>query len=224
MIGTEELILRLLLGTMMGGLIGYERQTHGRPAGFRTHMLVCTASVLLMLVSEYNYHLTEGGAPFMRVDPGRIAAGAITGIGFLGAGVIVKTGATISGLTTAACIWMVSAIGLSVGTGMYVPAFAGFVLTIFALLVMRAFEKKMPGTLYRTLVIAAAGGLDEDEVDLLLQKHGASLQGVDYEKDVASGLMTYRMTIACEKDWAPRKVLDGLSALGAVSRVSITSQ
>src|SRR5512143_414095 len=92
-----EVAARLLLGAVLGGGIGLERQVHGRPAGFRTHLLVCVASVLLMIVSQ---SLAAGGegAPF---DPGRLAAGAITGVGFLGAGVILKSGLSVHGLTTA---------------------------------------------------------------------------------------------------------------------------
>ena len=111
MISTEELLIRIALGAVLGGLVGLERHVHGRPAGFRTHILVCTALVLLMEVSEYYHYLGTQDPSYVRVDPGRIAAGAITRIGFLGAGVIIKMGASVQGLTTAARIWMVAAIG-----------------------------------------------------------------------------------------------------------------
>jgi putative Mg2+ transporter-C (MgtC) family protein len=114
MLTSNEIIMRLLLGTLFGGVIGFERQVHGRPAGFRTHILVCIAAVLIMLVSEYYQYLSSIDPSYVRIDPGRIAAGALAGVGFLGAGVVLKAGLSIQGLTTAACIWVVSAIGLAI--------------------------------------------------------------------------------------------------------------
>lgn len=95
MLSETEIIIRLLLGAVLGGIIGFERQVHGRQAGFRTQLLVCVASVLVMIVSEYYHHLSYMNPSYVRVDPGRIAAGAITGIGFIGAGAILKMGITI---------------------------------------------------------------------------------------------------------------------------------
>src|SRR5512143_1610496 len=95
---TPELVARLLLGALLGGVIGFERHTHGRPAGLRTHILVCLASTLVMIVSEYYHHLASLDPSYVRVDPIRLAAGAITGVGFLGAGVIVKAGGSVQGL------------------------------------------------------------------------------------------------------------------------------
>ncbi|UCG77990.1 MAG: MgtC/SapB family protein, partial [Nitrospirota bacterium] len=109
MIETSDILIRLVLGTVLGSIVGFEREVHGRPAGFRTHLLVCLASVLIMIVSEEYYHLAVMNPDFIRVDPARIAAGAITGVGFLGAGVIIKSGFNVQGLTTAACLWIVSA-------------------------------------------------------------------------------------------------------------------
>ncbi|MDP3259539.1 MAG: MgtC/SapB family protein [Thermodesulfovibrionales bacterium] len=131
MLSETEIIIRLLLGAVLGGVIGFERQVHGRQAGFRTQLLVCVASVLVMIVSEYYHHLSYMNPSYVRVDPGRIAAGAITGIGFIGAGAILKMGITIQGLTTAACLWMVSAVGLAIGAGLYVAGVAASALTLF---------------------------------------------------------------------------------------------
>jgi putative Mg2+ transporter-C (MgtC) family protein len=221
MISPLEIILRLVLGTLMGGLIGYERQVHGRPAGFRTHMLVCVASVLVMLVSEFFHYRAEFDPSFVRVDPGRIAAGAITGIGFLGAGVIVKMGATVSGLTTAACLWMVSAIGLAAGAGLYFASAAGFALTIFALLAMRAVERKMPTITYRTITVVASADLGEEGITGVIERHGASVFSIDYEKDASTGELTFLMAVALERGRSPRGMLDELSAFDSVRKVSI---
>jgi putative Mg2+ transporter-C (MgtC) family protein len=115
MISLQETILRLLLGAIIGGIIGFEREIHGRAAGFRTQLIVCVAAVLIMIVSENYYFYLQTFDPTIRIDPARISAGALIGIGFLGAGVIVKSGFAIRGLTTAASIWIVSTIGLAIG-------------------------------------------------------------------------------------------------------------
>ena len=115
--------VRLVLAMVAGSLIGLERTYHGRPAGFRTHILVCTASSLLMLLTVFSTSLTPGiPIETMRIDPTRMAQGLMTGIGFLGAGVILREGLTIRGLTTAASIWITSAIGIMIGMGMFFAA------------------------------------------------------------------------------------------------------
>jgi putative Mg2+ transporter-C (MgtC) family protein len=121
----EEITIavRLLGALAVGGLIGLERSFRGRPAGFRTHALVCLASALLMLVTVYQAEwMVMTPLDAIRVDPTRMAQGIMTGIGFLGAGVIFKEGATVRGLTTVASIWVISAIGILVGIGMYYGA------------------------------------------------------------------------------------------------------
>ncbi len=109
-----EIALRLGLAVIFGGLVGFERETHNRPAGFRTHILVCTGSALIMMVSAYGF-LNEFGANY-QLDPGRIAAQVVTGIGFLAAGTILQQRGSVRGLTTAASIWVVSGIGWQRGS------------------------------------------------------------------------------------------------------------
>src|SRR5204862_893755 len=112
-----EMLARLLAALAAGAFIGYERSYHGRPAGFRTHALVCTASSLLMLVTVYESHWMSAVAGRVQIDPTRMAQGIMTGIGFLGAGVIIKEGFSVRGLTTAASIWITAAIGILAGIG-----------------------------------------------------------------------------------------------------------
>lgn len=223
MLSIGELLLRLALGAAFGGIIGYERQVHGRPAGFRTHMLVCVASVLIMEVSEYYHYLALQEPAYVRVDPGRIAAGAITGIGFLGAGVIVKMGATVQGLTTAACLWMVSAIGLALGAGLYAASTAAFSLTLFILLVLRAVERRISKDIFKTLSVTAGEAVREKEIRAVLDKRGASVYGADYEKDRATGELTVRYTIAISDAASLRELADELAALDAVRKVVLKS-
>ena len=114
-----EIAARLLSALVAGALIGYERSFHGRPAGFRTHALVCTASSLLMLVTVYEGHWMRAASALVQLDPTRMAQGIMTGIGFLGAGVIIKEGLSVRGLTTAASIWLAAASGVACGLGQW---------------------------------------------------------------------------------------------------------
>src|SRR5688572_25174252 len=131
------MLLRVLAAVLAGALIGYERSYHGRPAGFRTHTLVCAASSLLMLITVYEAHWVHVNAEMVRLDPTRMAQGIMTGIGFLGAGVIIKEGLSVRGLTTAASIWMTAAIGILAGIGFYFPLTIGVVITVGVLSAFR---------------------------------------------------------------------------------------
>lgn len=132
-----DMAARLGLSILLGGLIGFERESSNHAAGFRTNILVCLGACLLMLLSIYGFaDFVE--EPNVRVDPARLAAAVITGVGFLGAGTILFTGKSITGLTTAASLWVVAAIGLAVGAGFY---FASATVTVMALLTLWGFNK-----------------------------------------------------------------------------------
>ena len=134
------IIVRLVLSVILGGLIGFERQMNRRSAGLRTNILVCLGSCLVMLISQYIFELYKN---LVSVDPARIAASIITGIGFLGAGAIIRERdkEVIRGLTTAACLWVVAGIGMAVGCGFYSAALATTALTLIVLFCLRYFEK-----------------------------------------------------------------------------------
>ena len=134
------MLLRLVAALVSGLLIGYERSFHGRPAGLRTHVLVCLASSLLMLVTVYEDHWVRTAAMETRLDPTRMAQGIMTGIGFLGAGVIVKEGLNVRGLTTAASIWITACLGIAFGAGMWRSALLGLGLTFVMLIMGGAIE------------------------------------------------------------------------------------
>ena len=116
MLSEGELFLRLVLACILGGVIGYERQSRRKSAGLRTNVLVCLGSCLIMVLSEALYQNVEGRT---NADPARLAAQVVSGIGFLGAGAIMKEGLSVTGLTTAACLWVVAGVGLAVGCGFY---------------------------------------------------------------------------------------------------------
>src|SRR5881397_420991 len=139
---TQVIIARILAALAVGALIGFERSFRGRPAGFRTHALVCVASALLMLVTVYqNEWMTAVPLDAIRTDPTRMAQGIMTGIGFLGAGVIFKEGLTVRGLTTAASIWVTAAIGILVGIGFWFAAVVGAVAAFIVLALFRYVER-----------------------------------------------------------------------------------
>jgi putative Mg2+ transporter-C (MgtC) family protein len=138
-----ELVLRIVVGTMLGAVIGYERDIHGRPAGLRTHALVALASSTFMVVSThmvYFQHYQQGD--LVEVDSSRIAASVVSGIGFLAGGAILRTGIGVQGLTTAAGLWLVAAIGLCAGGGMFVESVATTAVGIGVLTLLRRFEDK----------------------------------------------------------------------------------
>jgi putative Mg2+ transporter-C (MgtC) family protein len=137
-----EVIQRLVLSLILGGLIGLERQVHRREAGLRTHILVCLGSCLIMLTSLYVFDIYNDKAS---LDPARIAAGVITGIGFLGAGTIIRDSERIRGLTTAASLWFISGVGLAVGCGFYIAAATSCILALVVLFFLRHAERLIFG-------------------------------------------------------------------------------
>jgi len=178
-----EMALRLLAALAAGGIVGLERSYRGRAAGFRTHALVCVASSLLMLVTVYESHwFTASGAARVVVDPTRMAQGIMTGIGFLGAGVIVKEGLTVRGLTTAASIWITAAIGILTGIGFYFAAGLGTVLTLGTLSAFRWIEGKMPSEFYANFLVRfpRESVMPETELRRLVAEHGFSVANMSY--------------------------------------------
>ena len=137
MLADSQIILRLVLTTILSGLIGFERQLHKRMAGLRTHILVALGSCLIMLTSLYVFDIYKD---ITKPDPARIAAGVITGIGFLGAGTIIRERERVRGLTTAASLWVVAGIGLACGCGFVNAAVYTAVLALVVLFFLRHFE------------------------------------------------------------------------------------
>ncbi len=137
MLTDGQIFLRLILSVFLSGLIGLERQIHRRTAGLRTHILVCLGSCLIMLTSLFVFDIYNGKTS---LDPARIAAGVITGIGFLGAGAIIRDSENVKGLTTAASLWIVAAIGLSVGIGFYTASIITTALALIVLFFLRYVE------------------------------------------------------------------------------------
>jgi putative Mg2+ transporter-C (MgtC) family protein len=160
---------------LAGSLIGLERSFHGRPAGFRTHALVCLASALLMIVTAHQWDWL-GAVPLdtVRTDPTRIAQGIMTGIGFLGAGVIFKEGLSVRGLTTAASIWITAAIGILYGVGLFFPVILATSATLGTLAIFRWVEARMPSQHFALHVLRFGRDhvMTEEDLTRIIAEHG----------------------------------------------------
>lgn len=213
MIGWEMMLVRLLLATLFGGAIGFQRERAEKPAGFRTHVLVCLGSALLMLISVYPFM----GKPY--ADPSRVAAGAITGIGFLGAGAIISQGGVVRGLTTAASIWAVAAIGLATGVGLYLPA---FVVTLLVLLILSVFKGVEVRILrgYQILTLTSEdrpgqlGGIGSALGDM-----GVNIKHVDLECDEERKTCVIRLALDFPAGVHPEEVTERLTKIKGLSRL-----
>ena len=192
-----EMAVRIVVALVAGALIGYERSYRGRPAGFRTHALVCMASSMLMLVTVYEAHWVRSIGE-ARLDPTRMAQGIMTGIGFLGAGVIMQEGFSVRGLTTAASIWITAAIGILAGIGFYFPMALSVVLALGVLSAFRWIEARMPTQAYYHFDVrfARSAEVSEPHIRALVQDHGFSLANFSYRLDRDGSVRRYSMTIA----------------------------
>src|SRR3954466_12829059 len=192
-----EMVLRLVTALFAGALIGFERSYHGRPAGFRTHALVCTASSLLMLVTVYEAHWMRTSGHLVQIDPTRMAQGIMTGIGFLGAGVIIKEGLTVRGLTTAASIWITAAIGILAGIGFYFPLLMSVVMTLGVLSLFRLIEARMPTQVYYHFDVrfARSAGMSEAALRTMIEEHGFSIANFSYRLDGEGRIRRHSMVL-----------------------------
>jgi putative Mg2+ transporter-C (MgtC) family protein len=193
-----QMMYRLLAAVASGAFIGYERSFHGRPAGLRTHVLVCLASAVLMLVTVYEDHWVRIGGE-ARLDPTRMAQGIMTGIGFLGAGVIVKEGLTVRGLTTAASIWITAAIGVLAGVGLYLPMAFSVLLALLVLSVFRWIENRVPTQAYYLFDVryTREGDLSDEGMRELLGRLGFSVANFSYRLEGIGGerSLRHKMTL-----------------------------
>jgi putative Mg2+ transporter-C (MgtC) family protein len=209
-----KIFVHLSAALVAGGIIGLERSYHGRPAGFRTHTLVCLTSSLLMLVTLYQWQWLPG-VPLdtIRTDPTRMAQGIMTGIGFLGAGVIFKEGLSVRGLTTAASIWITAAIGILLGIGFYAPAILATVFTIGTLSFFRWIEAKLPSHYYAHHVVRfnRANVMAESDLRKFLANNGFTIATMSYRGSDDGLSFEYSMMIRTINP-------ENLSALAAALR------
>jgi putative Mg2+ transporter-C (MgtC) family protein len=215
-------VLRLLLASLLSGLIGIEREVHGRAAGFRTHLLVGLATCLMMIVSEYFFRKYGGlsSQGVVRLDPARVAAQVVTGIGFLGAGVIIKSGEVVRGLTTAACLWLVAGIGMAGGIGLYLPALIVTAVAMFNLVFLKQIERLVKKDRFYNLEIDSQGVDNiQEEVMRIFNEKKLHVVDVGVEKDAADGTSRYHYVVSTNRTWDPDAVVGDLLKMTGIQRV-----
>jgi len=194
---SSSYLIRILVACLLGGLIGFERDLHGRAAGLRTNMLVSIGAALFMLVSIaiaeiYSEGLDSTG---LRVDPSRIAAQIVTGIGFLGAGAIIKEGFSIRGLTTAACLWVSAGVGMAAGAGLFEMGALVSLIAIFTLVIVNRFEKIYAKDSYRILQLTVANDVAISRLIDVIKRKGLKILFLDFERDYRTNQMVVTFTI-----------------------------
>ncbi len=210
-----QLFLRLLLAAALGGMIGLEREHSGKPAGFRTNMLICLGAALITEVS-FNVGMVGGG------DPGRIAAQVISGIGFLGAGTILHSRGAVFGLTTAATLWVVAAIGVAVGARNYMAAVIGTGLVMLALMLLGRVEDHLiprkPSERHLEVTVAPDGGVI-NAIEDALRKAGYTLDTIKVEKNHDQYFASFQARGAAQH-W--EGALKAVLAIDGVRKVELT--
>lgn len=223
------MVIRLVVAAILGGIVGIERGSGDRPAGFRTHILVCVGSALFMLVSLYGFDDVTPNVQLeedigQRRDSARIAAQVVSGIGFLGAGTILHEGLTIRGLTTAASLWMVSAIGLAVGSGMYFLSTIATLIMLITLVTFHDWEKRFAATSRsdRRFIRVVTNNYDDAITDVTsyLSLNGVQIKSLNVKKDKLRSKLIIEMFLKLGKD-APDgfDVISGLQSVEGVVSV-----
>lgn len=215
---------RLLLASFCGALIGLEREIHGRPAGFRTHLLVSLGSALFVIVSISFYRLygNFSGSGMVGVDPGRVAAQVVTGIGFLGAGAIIRERASIRGLTTAACLWLAAAVGVACGVGLFALSIFVTLLALLSLIALKKIEVQLPHDQYAMLVVTCADFPGQlERLSSVITSCSMSMTAVGMDRRQHSGQLTYEFQVKMKGRELGCKLIDKLSEIDGVRDVSL---
>ena len=214
---------KLILAAVLGGAIGFERESHGQAAGIRTNLLVCVGACLMMLLSlhmeEIFRHLTADSS--VRLDPGRIASYAIASMGFLGAGAILKGKGTVRGLTTAAGLWLMTGIGLAVGAGYFFPAVASTLISLVILYGMRQLKSFFPREVY-TILTLKMREIERplDKIKKIFSEYPeATIQFINSRHDIASRTTTYRLRLLNKDIRHWEEMLKRLSMIEGVQEI-----
>jgi len=191
---TIDMITRLAVAALLGGIVGLERDVHGRNAGLRTHLLVCMGSSLFMIMSELvaaRARVAVGGLAAVNADPARIAAQVVTGIGFIGAGAILKSGLSVRGLTTAATLWIVASIGMAVGAGGFAIASVTTFFTVVSLVILNYFERCYKKDSYRRVTVEVNGKVDVDVVKACIEHKSVEFKSFQTERNFEKDYTTF---------------------------------
>lgn len=217
-----ELVLRIVVGTILGGVIGYERDIHGRPAGLRTHAVVALASATFMVVSTHlAFYQDYKAGDFTEIDGSRIAASVVSGIGFLAGGAILRTGLSVQGLTTAAGLWLVAAIGLCAGAGMYVESVAATVIGIVTLSVLRRFEDKDDRVRRRLTLTLTEAAPPTHELVARLDALGLGVQLEGWNKDATNSRRQLTLAVRLGSEDGEAQLVSALEAEPGITRMQL---
>jgi putative Mg2+ transporter-C (MgtC) family protein len=217
-------LAKLLLAALLGGMIGLEREMHGRPAGFRTHLLVSLGSCLFVITSIHFY--TEygnfSGSQPVGVDPGRVAAQVVTGIGFLGAGAIIREKFSVRGLTTAACLWVAAAIGVSCGVGLFGISITVTLIALASLLFLKKAEKTLNRDTYLYLNVWSEDLPQQmARIESLLAEAALHSQQQSIEKNITTAELHLVYQIRYNARSLPADPVHLLASLAGVKRVAL---
>jgi putative Mg2+ transporter-C (MgtC) family protein len=192
-----NLLVRIFVAAVFGGILGMERDIHGRGAGLRTHLLVSSGAALFLILSTHisTFGVATSSGFSLVTDPGRIAAQVVTGIGFIGAGVIIREGFTIRGLTTAACLWIAAAIGMASGAGLYTIALATTLLALFSLILLRRVEGFYRKDVYRDLEVTVPNEVDIWRVAEAVKNDEVMIIFFGMERNYETQVTTARMSL-----------------------------
>jgi putative Mg2+ transporter-C (MgtC) family protein len=218
------LLLRILVGASLGAVIGYERDRHRRPVGLRTHSIVALAAATFMVVSSnFVYWQHYGRDDLVSVDPSRIAASVVSAIGFVAGGAILRNGLSVSGLTTAAGLWLVAAIGMSAGAGMYVESVFVTLLGLFALTYLRRFEDKDDHIVVRRMRVTCDDTTSLAQVRAALKALGAQVEDIQYERrlDDDKKRIVETLEVRVLDTVGIPKVIEAIEAVPQVRRVQV---
>ncbi|KWK31783.1 methyltransferase [Burkholderia stagnalis] len=220
MLGNVELVMRLILAAALGSVIGFERERLSWAAGLRTHMLVCVGSALIMIVSAFGF-ADALGSPHVVLDPSRVAAQVVSGIGFLGAGSILLRGEIVRGLTTAASLWSVAAIGLAVGGGLYVASISATFIILVILAGVKPLERRYFTVRQRRQLVLTVerGTLTFDSLHAALGPNSARVkQFIVQQAEDSDEHDDVRIALARVSDLEYQAIRDTLRALPGVTR------
>ncbi|MFO0749277.1 MAG: MgtC/SapB family protein [Myxococcota bacterium] len=214
------MVLRIAAGTALGGVIGYERDRHRRPVGLRTHMIVALAASTFMILSAFfqefqGYEPNQG----IDVDASRIAASVVSGIGFLAGGAILRNGLSIQGLTTAAGLWLVTAIGMAAGAGMFIIAVAVTAMGMIILTVMRSLEARI-GDSARHRVEATVAGSPEALFEVLADL-GARVERLEYERRIEDAVVLVAFDLMVPNAVPLSRVVSTIESVEGLRRLRI---
>lgn len=218
-----DMFLRMGAAAGLGAAIGYERERRGHAAGLRTHLLVALASATFMLVSaHFVYFQSYGKDDLVVVDPSRIAASVVSGVGFLGAGAILRTGIGVQGLTTAASLWLTSSVGLAAGSGMYAVAGLATVVTLVTLIYLRLTEGKQPQLFQRCVIVLVkeTGSMRQTVLERLREAE-IEVGDVDYDLNVRRNRARLRLDVRLKDAACLDRLLALLSEMSGVLRVKV---